>query len=158
MAIGLLLVAGAPAGAQDAEKKPDKTLDKAGDIAAQPVRDVGIDRKKIPQVLQDAVEAPYRLPASRGCRAITAELATLNAVLGPDFGTGTSENENKFGKIAAAGGEMLVNSLIPFRGLVREISGAASADRRYAAAVSAGFARRGFLRGMAQTKRCKVPG
>lgn len=139
------------------EKKPDKTLDKAGDIAAQPVRDVGIDKKKIPPVLQDAVVSPYAPPARNRCAAIANEMAALNEVLGPDFGTGQAENEDKFGKLAEAGGSALVNSLIPFRGLVREVSGAAAADRRYAAAISAGMARRGYLRGLGVARRCRMP-
>jgi hypothetical protein len=38
--------------------------------------------------------------------------------------------------------------------VVREISGAAAADRELAAATQAGFARRGFLRGVHQTRGC----
>ena len=49
----------------------------------------------------------------------------------------------------------MVNSLIPFRGVVREVSGAAAADRRLTAATQAGFARRGFLRGVHQTRGCR---
>ncbi len=41
-----------------------------------------------------------------------------------------------------------MNSLIPFRGLVREVSGAGPAERRLNAAIDAGIARRGFLRGL----------
>ena len=56
--------------------------------------------------------------------------------------------------LAEAGGKTIVNTIIPFRGLVREISGAAPAERRLAAAIDAGFARRGFLRGTALARRC----
>lgn len=44
---------------QEQEKKDD-TLKKAGSIATQPARDVGIDKDKIPEVLQKAVEDPYK--------------------------------------------------------------------------------------------------
>ena len=50
----------------------------------------------------------------------------------------------------------MVNSLIPFRGIVREVSGAAPAERRLAAAIDAGFARRGFLRGVLSARGCRV--
>ena len=45
--------------------------------------------------------------------------------------------------------------IVPVRGLVREVSGAASAQRELEAAIAAGFARRGFLRGVYQTRGCK---
>jgi hypothetical protein len=144
-------------GAREGEKPRDDTVKKAGDIATQPVRDVGIEKTKIPPVLQRAVEEPYAMPAPASCRAITASMADLTEALGPDFGSGRENNENRTGKIVEAGGQTLVNSLIPFRGLVREISGAAPAQRRLEAAISTGIARRGFLRGLAKAKGCKLP-
>jgi hypothetical protein len=142
---------------QQQEPKKDDTLEKAGDIAVQPAKDVGIAKTKIPPVLQRAVEAPYALPKARSCKAINADIAELTAALGPDFGTGTEENENRTGKILEAGGKTIVNTLIPFRGLVREVTGAAPAQRRLEAAISTGMARRGFLRGYGKAKGCKAP-
>ena len=69
---------------------------------------------------------------------------------------GADANENRVGKITEAVGRSVVNSLIPFRGLVREISGAAPAERRLQAAVTAGIARRGYLRGLAGARSCKI--
>lgn len=139
------------------EKGKDNTLDKAGRVATQPARDVGIAKTSIDPVLQEALRNPYA-PAGNGrCPAITAELARLNAALGPDFDYDTKANEDKAERLALAGGQMLVNTLIPFRGLVREISGAAPAERRKASAISAGTARRGYLRGIAQGKKCRLP-
>ncbi|MEK7111976.1 MAG: hypothetical protein AAB875_01485, partial [Patescibacteria group bacterium] len=66
--------------------------------------------------------------------------------------------EDRTSKIAEGVGKSLVNSLIPFRGVVREISGAAPAERRLRAAIAAGLARRGYLRGMASAKGCKITG
>ncbi len=138
-------------------KDKDDTLDKAGRVATQPVRDVGIAKTSIDPVLQEALKSPYA-PAGNGrCAAINAELTRLNEALGPDFDTDVKANEDKAERLALAGGEMLVNTLIPFRGLVREISGAAPAERRKASAISAGTARRGYLRGLGQTLKCKVP-
>ncbi|MCP1472067.1 hypothetical protein J3E64_003782 [Sphingobium sp. OAS761] len=141
--------------AQDREKRDD-TLDRAGKIASQPVRDVGLDKDDIPPVLTKAVENPYAAPASRTCKALNRDLGELDAVLGDDFTVGKEANENRTGKIAEAVGKTIVNSLIPFRGLVREISGAAPAERRLQAAVTAGIARRGYLRGLASAKGCRI--
>lgn len=139
------------------EEKKDDTLDKAGSIASQPVRDVGIARTKIPPLLDETAKNPYAPPSSRKCAAILADIGALNEILGQDFSANEQENENRAGKIAEASGKMIVNSLIPFRGLVREVTGAAPAERRLQAAVSAGIARRGYLRGLAESRRCKLP-
>lgn len=145
--------------AQGEQDKPrDETLDKAGRIASQPARDVGIAKTEIPPILQKSTEAPYAMPASRTCKGLNAAMAELTEALGPDFSTGKENNENRTGKIMEAGGRAIVNSLIPFRGLVREVTGAAPAERRLQAAISTGLARRGFLRGMATTKGCKITG
>lgn len=138
-----------------AQEKPT-TLDKAGNIVRQPARDVGLDKEKIPKVLQEAVENPYAPLPSRSCRNFNIALGDLDAVLGEDFTVGADTNEDRSAKIAEAVGRTVVNSLIPFRGLVREISGAGPAERRLQAAVTAGIARRGYLRGLASAKGCKI--
>lgn len=155
-ALSLCAVSGT-AFAQEKDKPRDDTMRKAGTIATQPARDVGLEKDEIPPVLLKAVENPYAAPASRTCKALTSALGELNAVLGQDFVVGAQANENRTGKIAEAVGKTVVNSLIPFRGLVREISGAAPAERRLQAAVTAGVARRGYLRGVAAAKGCKPP-
>jgi hypothetical protein len=160
--LSLMLAGGAiaqPAGNQPdrADRREDGTLRKAGEIASQPAKDVGITKTKIPAVLLDAVDQPYALPRARTCKGYTSAISDLNEALGPDFDANAKKNQDKFGRLASAGGEAVVNSLIPFRGLVREVSGAAPAERRLGAAINAGVARRGFLRGMAQSKGCKLP-
>lgn len=141
---------------KEQERPRDETLDKAGRIVSQPARDVGIAKTEIPPILQKSTEAPYALPTSRTCKGLNAAMAELTDALGPDFGTGQDNNQNRTGKIMEAGGRAVVNSLIPFRGLVREVTGAAPAERRLQTAISTGLARRGFLRGMATAKGCKI--
>lgn len=153
--LALLLSAGAQAQEQPAQESG--TAQKAGEIITQPVRDVGIAKSHIPPLLEQAALAPYAPPSGSKCAALISDLVALNEVLGPDYDAAEPTKENKAGKLAAAGGETVVNSLIPFRGLVREISGAASADRRLAAATTAGVARRGYLRGLVQARRCRMP-
>ena len=158
--LGALAAPPAIAAAQEdgaQEKQDDETLKKAGDIATQPARDVGVAKTKIPPVLSEAAKNPYAPPSGHKCAAILADMQVLNEALGPDFGADEKENENRAGKIAEAAGQMVVNSLIPFRGLVREITGAAPAERRLRTAISAGLARRGYLRGLATARRCKIP-
>lgn len=128
--------------------------EKAGQIVTQPVRDVGVAKTAIPPILVKAKEDPYSLVGLETCTELDLAMDELNEVLGPDFASADDKKENRAGKLAEAGGKTIVNALIPFRGLIREISGAAPAKRRLDAAIDAGFARRGFLRGVYRTRDC----
>ena len=131
---------------------------KAGEIITQPVRDVGVSRPDIPPVLLEAVKEPYSLQGLKTCRQLSAAVIALSAELGPDYEPGgVPRKENRGARLAEAGGKTVVNSLIPFRQLVREISGAAPAQRSLNAAVDAGLARRGFLRGVHRQRGCRTP-
>jgi hypothetical protein len=140
----------------DVAQAQTTTEDKsAGHIVSQPVRDMGLSKDKIPPILEQAFASPYGLRSSK-CKAVVAELVQLNDALGRDFDSPVVKGD-KTSQIASAGGEALVGMLIPFRGLVREVTGAASTERRKVAAINAGIARRGFLRGIAKDHGCKPP-
>jgi hypothetical protein len=134
---------------------PQSTLDQAGDIVTQPVRDLGIDKKEIPAVLKRAVRSPYARKGTSSCSRIRSAMSDLDDALGPDFGRRTTRRGSTVGTIAKMGGSSIVNGLIPFRGIVREVSGAAAQQRRLAEAVNAGYARRGFLHGMYALRNCR---
>jgi hypothetical protein len=148
-----------PVAAQNEQPKKSR-LAQTGEtterIATQPARDVGASKTTTPAILQNAIEAPYSLKGIRTCAHLNAAMQALSKELGPDFVAGTVNNENRASKIAEAGGRTVVNTFIPFRGLVREVSGAAPAQRRLNAAIDAGYARRGFLRGVATQRKCKI--
>jgi len=141
-----------PAPQSTRDEKRKETIDDTKEVVGQPVKDVGIAKTKIPPSLVEASNAPYSLAGLRTCRQIADAVRVLDAALGPDYSAGGPNDKMSVGK--AAGGAV-VNSLIPFRGVVREVSGAAAADRRLAAATQAGFARRGFLRGVHLTRGCR---
>ncbi|OHT18397.1 hypothetical protein BHE75_00368 [Sphingomonas haloaromaticamans] len=147
-----------PSVARASQPEPDPVeavARKTGDIVSQPAQDVGIMEKKIPPVLIAAAQYPYAMEGVGSCDQIGHALAELDAVLGPDL-EGTVAKENKAAKLAEAGGKMIVNGILPFRGLVREVSGAAPAQRRLNAAIDAGYARRGFLRGLEAARNCRL--
>ena len=143
--IGLMVAASAPALAQ-----PAKSI--AQDAAMTPVEDVNLKKREIPAVLLTAQEDPYSTDATRNCGQINTALDSLDGALGPDFDSGEPAKKglNKTGVAKS-----VVGSFIPFRGVIREVSGAAGAERRYNAAVDAGIARRGYLRGVARMRGCK---
>ncbi|WP_294389766.1 hypothetical protein [uncultured Sphingomonas sp.] len=153
--VGSLMAACGPAQAQE-QSRIARTGEAAGRIASQPARDVGVSKIAVPPVLEAAIRNPYAPTGTASCTQLRGAIRNLNAALGPDFVAGTQANEDRASKIAEAGGRSVVNAVIPFRGLVREVSGAAPAQRRLNAAMDAGYARRGFLRGMATARRCRL--
>jgi hypothetical protein len=113
-------------------------------------------KRQVPPILVKAQNDPYSLKGLKTCKQLAAEVTDLNVVLGPDYVVGNEVKENRAGKLAEAGGKTVINTIIPFRGLVREITGAAPADRRLNAALDAGYARRGFLRGVHSKQGCRT--
>ena len=151
MVIPLMFTLAAPATAQHS------TLHEAGGIAAQPARDVGLAKTKIPPVLDRAAASPYGSAGTASCAAIKASASDLDDALGPDYGHSTTRKGSRTGTVARVGGQAIADSIIPFRSVVREVSGAAAAQRRLAAAVQAGYARRGYLHGLYLARKC-TPG
>lgn len=133
-----------------------QAIAKGGQIAESPARDVGIAKTVIAPVLLRAAQNPYSTSGTASCAAIASGIRSLSAALGTDFSTRVAKRDDRVGHLAEAGGQSLVNGLVPFRSLVREVSGAASAERRRNAAISAGYARRGFLRGVAMARKCRT--
>ncbi|MGQ4828256.1 hypothetical protein, partial [Enterococcus faecalis] len=81
---------------------------------------------KIPPILLRAQSAPYSLAGMTRCPALQREVGQLNVVLGEDV-----DSAHRRGKAVIPGkvAQDLVGGIIPFRGIVREISGA-NADGR----------------------------
>lgn len=142
-----LLGLAAPLAAQDMKED-------VKDVAETPLEDVGLSKDEIPEILVTAAEEPYAQRNTRSCRAIVSEIAELDNALGDDFDIAGKEKTGVSGKKVAKG---LVGSIIPFRGIVREVSGAAGDKRKAEAAVRAGLARRAYLKGLGQGKGCKYP-
>jgi hypothetical protein len=145
MAFAILI--GAPASISFAQ-----TQDSTGHIITQPARDVGLQKTEIPPLLVEVSKNPYSTAGAATCAQISSSIAALTKVIGPDFSTSPAVNKRNIAKL---GGSVVVNSLIPFRGIVREVSGASAADRRKSAAIDAGIARRGFLRGLQSSRKCR---
>jgi hypothetical protein len=132
------------------------------DAATAPLSDLNLIRAEIPSILSDAQKQPYEVPADSSCNALRATIDSLDAVLGPDVDApstdgkpGLIERGSDEAKNAAVGAlRSTTESVIPFRGWVRKLTGAERASRRVAAAIAAGTARRAFLKGIRVTKGC----
>jgi hypothetical protein len=143
-----------PSSTAEPAQSRSKTSKDAQDIVSQPAKDVGAQKTKIPPLLIEVSRNPYGTRGTATCGQISAAIADLNLVLGPDFSASPPTPEKR--NLGKAGGQAVVNSLIPLRGLVREVSGAGPAERRLAAAVDAGIARRGFLHGLQRGRGCRT--
>ncbi|MEM8919108.1 MAG: hypothetical protein AAGE37_09640 [Pseudomonadota bacterium] len=148
----LAAVGTSPALAQEGAPK-ESTIESAGNKVAEP-----FDGKEIPPKLKSIQDDPYSMRGMRGCAAIIAEVRELNAVLGADVNERVSKSKAKkreetAGRVAGSA----IGSIIPFRGLIGEVTGANAERRRYNRAVYAGTVRRGFLKGVGRERGCKKP-
>ena len=125
------------------------------DVVTTPANDLNLRRNEIPAQLLAAQEKPYDLDGLKRCAAIASAVGELDAILGDDIDLGTEEAQRgpSAGKLAV----WAVGSFIPFRGAIREISGANVHQRRMQEAIRAGFARRAFLKGVGQARGCRYP-
>ena len=100
--------------------------------------------RAIPTRAQGSPSAPRSKPRS----------PSSTRLLGPDMDVAARDPDRlSTGKVA----QSLVGSLIPFRGVLRELTGAAGHQREFQAAIYAGAVRRGFLKGLGQQKGCAYP-
>jgi hypothetical protein len=158
-ALSALALLAAPALAEPVkDDKPDRPVtDKdvtAQDVVETPATDLNLKKDDIPRLLVAAQQSPYTLRGLSTCRQIGAAIVELDGLLGEDIDLPqTGGRRTSPGRVA----QSVVGSLIPFRGLIREVSGANAHDRALQAAVLAGVARRGFLKGIGQGKGCRYP-
>ena len=152
--IMVALLFAAPAIAQKSAPVGDRDPG-AADVAKTPVTDLNLDKKEIPELLIKAQQRPYDLGGLARCGQLIKAVEELDTLIGPDFDLPQETRER-----LAAGrvGKAVVGSFIPFRGVIREVSGANEHRRRQRAAIQAGLARRGFLKGVGQLRGCKYPG
>ncbi len=130
-----------------------------------PMRDLNLLRAKIPPVLLDALEDPYRKPRPLTCSELIAQIRPLNEVLGADIDEPSSpDGRDLISKGKDAAGDTALGmvasaaqDLIPMRGWVRRLSGAERHDKLVRAAITAGGIRRGYLKGLGESKGCSAP-
>lgn len=126
----------------------------AVDVAATPMTDLNIRKDEIPQLLIDAQTKPYDLTGLSRCGQLAARIGEFDAILGDDIDLPQTAGQRvSAGRVA----QYVVGSFIPFRGLIREFSGANDQRRRVEAAVSAGLIRRAYLKGIGQERGCRYP-
>ena len=144
-----------PVGANPASARPITNQKvTAVDVIATPAGDLNLRKGKIPALLDAAVADPYNLAGLKTCAQLSVAVNQLDAILGPDRDIPADRAERlSVGRVA----QSAVGSFIPFRGIIREVSGANSHQRKIDDAVEAGTARRSFLKGFGQARGCAYP-
>lgn len=153
-----LLLMTMPAPPALAAAAPDKPITQrepsAVDVIATPATDLNLKKDEIPAILLAAQTDPYGLKGLRGCAALAAEVSRLDGVLGEDIDIAQAPGgRTSAGKVA----QQVIGGFIPFRGLIRELSGASEQERRLQLAIYAGSARRSFLKGIGLQRGCDWP-
>lgn len=141
-ALAVLLLAGAAGCAGAAAADAVKPGDQSG---------LGLMGRETPELLKQAKANPYAPPAEPQCTSVPQELDALNDLLGPD-----ADQEAK----GVTTGDVVggaVRSFIPHRNIFRIVTGANKKDAELNAAIKAGWARRGYLKGLAKTLDCTSP-
>ncbi|WP_371432884.1 hypothetical protein [Novosphingobium sp.] len=152
LTVGLIPAGGS---AQTAVAPKDVT---AGDVVTKPLSDMNLKKEDIPPILLNARDKPYDLTGLRRCSDLQGEVRRLDAVLGDDIDvveekTAGEKRGNTVGSLAKS----VVGSLIPFGGIIREISGANENQRQWQVALYAGSVRRAFIKGVGQQRGCRYP-
>jgi hypothetical protein len=153
-----LALAPAALGAQDKGEAPDKPITErdvdAKDVALTPLGDLNLRKGEIPKLLLAAQVMPYDLYGLGRCAQLAAAIGELDAILGDDIDLATAKGQSiSPGRVA----QSVAGSFIPFRGVIRELSGANAQERKVQAAIYAGVARRAFLKGVGQQRGCRYP-
>lgn len=152
--VPMLLAAPAQALARDHGRPITQREPDAADVAKTPMTDLNLSRTEIPALLVEAEKRPYSIQNLETCPQLAAAVEELNTVLGPDLDLPRSER-SRFSKGRIA--QWAVGTFIPFRSLIREVSGANRQQRKIADAIQAGLARRGFLKGIGTARNCPYP-
>jgi predicted small secreted protein len=133
------------------------------DAALTPLNDFNLRRTEIPPFL-DAIVSPYEPVKVLTCGAIASDVGALTSILGPDSDALPGPEDTMGQQLGdqAAGLALdtvssTVTDFIPFRSVVRQISGATAWERRLRDAYERGIQRRAYLKGIGASMGCAPP-
>ena len=150
------LVAAAPAAAQQPQGGDRDVGSTAGEIATQPLEDLNIERDDIPPLLLE-IRSPYEPLAEDSCAGIAREIARLDGVLGPDADVPTGEPDDLYEDVTGGAASVFAGLLLPFRSVIRRVTGAEAHERRLLQLNIRGIARRSYLKGLGRARGCEPP-
>jgi len=129
--------------------------------AEAPLHDINLTRQKVPSVLLAAIADPYLAPTPATCRNLDDLVSELNGALGADFDQPETPQDpsltHKSHSIGLSLAHGVAESLLPYAGFVRTLSGAERHDQLVGEAITAGSVRRGYLKGLGEAHNCPTP-
>jgi len=133
---------------------PGPSGNRVGQVMEQPLRDISWMREEPPEILKQAALKPYELAEGVPCGELTSEIAALDLFLGADIDAYDANEES-----GVDAGGLAIDAVsdvfgLPFRGVLRWISGAGKREKVLANAILSGLARRSFLKGVARGAHC----
>lgn len=141
-----------------AQTAADPKNTRADDVVMSPLTDMNLRKRDVPAVLEAALIKPYDIQGMSSCQGLSNAVAELDEALGDDIDVAYAKTgEVKAGNSVGAIAKSLISSFIPFRGLIREVSGANAKEREWQLALYAGAVRRAFLKGVGEQRGCAYP-
>lgn len=127
-----------------------------------PFRDLNMMKRDIPPALL-AIEYPYALSTPVYCDDLVKEVTALDDILGVSYDVSTPEKSTRE-MAAEAATDAATNALedattgwIPYRSVIRRMSGAHQHEREISKAYERGRIRRAFLKGVGGAFDCPYP-
>lgn len=134
---------------------------RAMDAVTAPLADINLIQVEIPPLLQTAEMEKYQLPDDTGCSALAQQVTDFDAILGNDIDVEESEQQSLYNRGRQEVKDATFNALkstsesvIPFRGWVRKLSGAKRHSDKVQSAIHAGSLRRAYLKGLLNGQGC----
>lgn len=154
-------VAGEKPGAT--ERAIQQSQDGFSNAAMSPLEDVNLKRDEIPQFLR-TIKNPYKVNPEISCNEIAQQVQRLDGLLGRDWDIPPPDKKALRDQAADGASTAFLDTisssasgLIPYRGLVRTVTGANSHASKVRKAYERGSHRRTFLKGMGLMKSCGFP-
>ena len=139
---------------------PETAKEKAKDVITQPLNDFNVAQPDIPPILLRAKAAPYEAPLGHDCQTLNSEIGDLDKALGPDLDLAKGDDKSVSKRVSDMTFDLArgaVSGLIPFRGVVRYVTGAEKRAREINEALIAGTVRRSYLKGFGEKLDCEYP-
>ena len=140
-----------------------QSQDGFGDAALSPLEDVNLKRAKIPDEFKE-LRTPYAVDPETSCDVIAKEVNTLDGLLGRDWDIPPPDEKGISDRAADGASTAFLDAVssgasgfIPYRGLVRTVTGANSHATKVRKAYERGSHRRTFLKGIGLMKGCAYP-
>lgn len=153
----------AQAGPSATERAIVQTQDGLGEAALSPLEDVNLKRAKIPEKFKQ-IKNPYLVAVETPCETIAEEVLELDALLGRDWDIPPPDKKGLSDRAADGASTAFLDTvasgasgLIPYRGIVRTLTGANSHATKVRKAYERGSHRRTFLKGIGLAKGCEYP-